>query len=80
VTEAGARAALATFIAVGEIEPWIAQQRWEAVPDGWRVRGHLNGWRFRLEPAADGVRVIMSGIGGEPAAWVVPVRPVQRPP
>jgi hypothetical protein len=75
MTEAEARAALRAFLAVGDIEPWIADRRWEAVPGGWRVREPFhNGWRFRLEPVADGIRVIMSVRGGEPAAWIVPVR------
>ncbi len=39
VTEAEARA----FVAVGEIEPWIAEQRWEAIPGGWRVRERFQG-------------------------------------
>jgi len=35
---------------VGDVEQWIAEQRWEAVPGGWRVRGQFHGrWRFRLE-------------------------------
>ncbi len=38
MTEAEARAALAAFGAVGGLERWIADQRWEAVPGGWRVR------------------------------------------
>ena len=73
MTEAEARAALRAFVAVGEIERWIAEQRWEAIPDGWRVRERLNNWRFRVEPATGGVWVIMSVTGGEPAAWFVPV-------
>jgi hypothetical protein len=74
VTEAEARAALAAFDAVGEIEHWIAEQRWEAIPGGggWRVRGRLQSWRFRVEPVAGGVRVVMSVAGGEPAVWFVP--------
>jgi hypothetical protein len=74
LTEADARAALRAFVAVGEIEPWIAEQPWEAIPGGWRVRGRLHGWRFRLEPGAGGVRVIMFGIEDEPADWIVPAR------
>jgi hypothetical protein len=31
--------ALRAFVAAGEVERWIAEQRWEAVPGGWRVRG-----------------------------------------
>src|SRR5215210_1110757 len=52
MTEAEAHAALRAFEAVGELEPWIAEQRWEAIPDGWRVRERLQGWHFRLEPMA----------------------------
>ena len=72
MTEAEARAALAAFEAVGDIERWIAEQRWEAIPGGWRVRGQFHNWRFRVEPAPGGVRVVMSGIGGGPADWIVP--------
>jgi hypothetical protein len=76
VTEAEARAALRAFVAVGGLERWIAEQRWEAVPGGgWRVRERFQGWRFRLEPVAGGVRVVMSARGGEPAVWFVPGRP-----
>ncbi len=32
----------------------------------------LHGWRFRLEPAPGGVRVVASPGGGEPAVWTVP--------
>ena len=72
MTEAEARAALRAFAAAGELERWIAEQRWEAVPDGWRVREPFDGWRFRVEPVAGGLRVVMSGIGGQPAVWTVP--------
>ena len=75
MTEDQARAALRAFDAVGEIERWIAEQRWEAIPDGgWRGREQLQGWHFRVEPVAGGVRVVMSARGGEPAAWIVPGR------
>ena len=74
MTEDQARAALRAFVAVGELERWIADQRWEATPGGWRVREPYGGWRFRLEPAAGGLRVVMSGHGGEPAVWAVPGR------
>ena len=74
MTEAEARAALRAFVAVGELERWIAEQRWEAVPGGWRVRERFQGWRFRVEPVADGVNVVMSARGGEPAAWTVPAK------
>ena len=72
MTEAGARAALRAFEAVGEIERWIAEQRWEAVPGGRRVRERYQGWHFRVEPVAGGVRVVMSARGGSPAEWTVP--------
>jgi hypothetical protein len=77
VTEAEARAALRAFHAVGYIEQWIASQRWEATPGGggWRVRGQLHSrWRFRVMPVAGGVRVVMCGVGGAPADWIVPAR------
>ncbi len=72
MTEAEARAALRAFMAVGELERWIAEQPWEAVRGGWRVRGQLHAWRFRVEPAPGGVRVVASAGGGEPAEWIVP--------
>ena len=72
MTEAEARAALRAFDAVGDIERWIAEQRWEAVSGGWRVRERFQGWHFRVEPVTGGRRVIMSARGGEPAAWTVP--------
>ena len=37
MTEAEARAALRAFVAVGDLERWIAEQRWEAVPPGWKA-------------------------------------------
>ena len=72
MTEAEARAALRDFVGVGSLERWAADQRWEAIPDGWRVRGRFAGWRFRLEPVAGGLRVVMSARGGGPAEWIVP--------
>jgi hypothetical protein len=75
VTEPEARAVLRAFVAVGDLERWIAAQPWEAVRGGWQVRGQFHQWRFRVEPVRDGVRVVMSVRGGEqPAAWVVPAR------
>jgi hypothetical protein len=73
MTEAQARAALRAFVAVGEIEQWIAEQRWEPAPGGgWTVPADLHGWRFRLEPVVGGVRVILSTDGRGPAEWTVP--------
>jgi hypothetical protein len=40
------------------------------------VPGDLQGWRFRVEPAPGGVRVIATADGGEPAVWWVPRRRV----
>jgi hypothetical protein len=73
MTEDEARVALRAFAAVGDIEQWLAEQPWEPAPDGgWKMPADLHGWRFRLEPVASGVRVVMSAAGGELAAWVVP--------
>ncbi len=69
-----ARAALAAFDGIGGLERWIAAQRWEPIPGGWRVRGRFAGWHFRVEPAAGGLRVVMSARGGEPVVWFVPGR------
>jgi hypothetical protein len=76
MTEAEARAALRAFDGIGDIEPWIAGRPWQAAPGGWSVVGELQGWRYRLEVMAGGVRVIAStGGGGEPAVWTVPAVP-----
>ncbi len=73
MTEDQARAALAAFDGLGGLERWIAAQGpWQATPAGWTVPGDLQGWRFRVEPAPGGVRVVASAGGGEPAAWFVP--------
>ena len=73
MTEAEARATLRAFVGVGHVEPWIAQQAWEATPRGWTVPVPLDGWIFRLEPVPGGVRVIASAGGeGQPAVWTVP--------
>ncbi len=81
MTEAKARAALAAFDGLGGLERWIAEQRpWEATPSGWTVPGDLQGWRFRVEPAPGGVRVVASANGGEPAVWFVPPRPKRASP
>ena len=70
--EEEARAALRAFVGVGDVEPWIADQPWKAAPGGWAVAGELQGWRFRLEVAPGGVRVLASAPGGgEPAVWFV---------
>ena len=60
MTEAEACAALRAFVAIGELERWIADQRWEPVPGGWRVRERYQGWHFRVEPVAGGVSLVRS--------------------
>jgi hypothetical protein len=75
MTEAEARAALRAFDGIGDIEPWIAERPWKAVAGGWTVAGELEGWRYRLEVMAGGVRVVASAGGGtEPMVWTVPRR------
>ena len=72
VTEAEARAALAAFHAIGDIEQWIAAQRWEAArAAGGCGASFTADERFRLEPVPGGVRVIMCGTGGAPADWIL---------
>ncbi len=70
--EAEARTALRAFVGIGDVEPWIAERPWKAEPGGWSVAGELQGWRFRLEVAPGGVRVIASSGKGDPAVWFVP--------
>ena len=67
MTEAEARAALCAFVGVGDLERWIAEQRWEAIPGGWRVRERLNSWRFRVEPAPQTRSPRPPGVADTPA-------------
>ena len=78
MTEAEARAALDAFDGVGGLERWIAGQPWLAAPGGWVVPEPFQGWRFRVELVAGGVRVTAFMDKGEPAAWVVPSRPARE--
>ena len=71
MTENEARAALAAWDGVGGIEAWIAGQPWEAVLDGWRVQGRLQGWSFKLHPNGNGLRIVASPGSGQPAVWVI---------
>ena len=75
MTEAEARAALRAFDGVGGLEAWIAAQRWQRAPGGWVVPEPFQGWRFRVEIAPSGVRVSAFMGKGDPAVWIVPVRP-----
>lgn len=72
MTEPEARAALRRFVAVGNLEPWIADQPWQAVPGGWTVVGTFQGWAFRVAPLPGEVRVTASDGRGAPAVWTVP--------
>ena len=74
MTEDQARAALRAFVAVGGLEAWIADQPWLTSPSGWVVPEPFQDLRFRVEPVAGGVRVVMCGTGGQPADWTVPAR------
>ena len=79
MTEAEARAALTAFAGANRAGPWIARQEWEATPSGWTVAVPLDGWVFRLQPVAGGVRVTASAGGRrKPAAWFVPGRKAGR--
>ena len=71
--EAEARAALAAFEGLGGLECWIADQRpWQAIPTSWTVPGDLQGWRYRVEPTAQGLRLrAWAPEGGAPAVWEV---------
>ena len=55
--EAEARAALRAVVAAGEIERSIAEQSWEPVPGGRRVRETFRCRRVRLDRVAGGVRI-----------------------
>jgi hypothetical protein len=46
------------------------------VPGGWIVPEGFQGWPFRLEPVAGGVRITAFADKGDPVAWVVPAAQV----
>ena len=59
----------------GELEAWIAEQRWQPGPGGWLVPADLQDCRFLLAVVPDGLRVSASAPGsGEPATWIVLAR------
>ena len=72
MTEDEARVALRAFVGVGSLERWVADQHWEAIPDGWRVRERFQACAVRLERVAGGVRVVMSAADGKVMVWTVP--------
>jgi hypothetical protein len=70
--EAEARVLLRDWPGVGGIEAWIAGRRWKAVPGGWTVTGELEGWQFRIDVIAGGLRLTAgTPEGGKPAVWIV---------
>jgi hypothetical protein len=72
VTEAEARDLLRDWPGVGGVEAWIARRRWHVTPDGWTVDGMLQGWRFRVEVVASGLRLSARATDDQaPAVWVV---------
>ena len=73
MTEDEARDLLQRWPGGGEIEDWIADRRWQATPDGWNVTGELQGWRFKIEVIAEGLRVSGYAAGEAPAVWTVTI-------
>jgi hypothetical protein len=72
MTEAEARELLRRCDGIGGLEAWIAGRRWRTAPGGWSVTGGLQGWQFRLDVVAAGLRVSASAPGGgDPAVWAV---------
>ena len=67
MTEDQARAALAAFDGLGGLERWIADESWLVAPGGRVVPEPLQGWRFRVERAACGLRVVTTVRGDAPA-------------
>ena len=71
MTENDARDLLWRF-ASDALEEWIAEQPWQAVPDGWTVAGELQGWQVRIEVVAAGLRVSAGAPDSlDPVVWVV---------
>jgi hypothetical protein len=72
MTEADARVLLRDWPGVGGLEAWIAGRRWKTAPSGWIVTGELQGWQFRVDAIAGGLRISASAPGGsDPAVWIV---------
>lgn len=73
MTEAEARAALRAHDGIGGLEPWLADQPWRPAPGGWQIARDLDGWRCRMQPTEDGLRMTATAPGGGvPAVWTVP--------
>jgi hypothetical protein len=72
MTEAEARVLLRDCGGVGGMEAWIAEQPWQAVPGGWMVTGEMQGWRFKIDVIAGGLRITAGEPDrGDPAVWIV---------
>lgn len=72
MTETEARDLLRAHQGVGGLEPWMAAQPWRPAPGGWQLSRDKDGWRFRLQPIEDGLRVTAGAPdGGAPAVWLV---------
>jgi hypothetical protein len=73
MTEHEARDLLAAFDSVDGLEAWMAKQPWQLASGGWTVLLDLKGWRFRVLPVEDGLRLTAVPPGnGQPAVWTVP--------
>jgi hypothetical protein len=66
MTEAEARALLRSHEGVDGLEPWMAAQPWRPASGGWQLFRDIDGWRFRVEPTEDGLRLIATAPGGSP--------------
>jgi hypothetical protein len=44
---------------------------WEVAPGGWTVTSELQGWRFKVEPIPEALRLTAWPPSGSPAAWEV---------
>jgi hypothetical protein len=53
------------------LEAWMADQPWEIAPGGWTVTDELQGWRFKVEPTPEALRLTAWPPSGSPAAWEV---------
>ena len=74
MTEAEARVLLRDWPNVGGLEAWIAGRRWKTVPGGWTATGELQGWRFKVEPISEALRLTAWPPSGSPVAWEVLLR------
>jgi hypothetical protein len=71
MTEGEARDLLRRWPGDDGLEGWVAERRWQATPNDWNVTGELQGWRFKIEVIAEGLRVSAHAAGEAPAVWVI---------